>query len=1739
MSSYILTPIDFNPFEEEKEIDKIVFTNEPQKEIWLSCTIGGDEANLAYNESVSLDLKGVFQPTYFIEAIKEVVSRHEALRAVVSANGETLIIYKALPFEISVSDLSNETDPEATIAHLIEDEMQKVFDLQAGPLFRVFLHRLAGEHYVFTLVKHHVIGDGWSTGVILEDLSKCYNAKVEGICPVLDPAAQISDYAREMAAFEQQPEYFQTSNYWLDMYKDNVPVLDLPTDRPRPSTRTYHAKRFDQDLPLILVADLKKMGAKSGCSFVNTLLSAFEIFLHLQTSQSEIVVGLPAAGQAATGHFDLVGHCVNLLPLKTTIDQELSFSDYLKQRKKAFFDAYDHQQFTFGQLVKQLKIKRDTSRIPLVPVVFNIDMGMDNAVVFDQLEYTLISNPRSYETFELFLNATGSKSRFVLEWSYNTQLFNADTIEQMASKFEALLLQLIDNPSVLIKELSAKNTASWLTQLTAWNDTKVAYDKNTNLFSMIRAAGLQFPDQTAITFQEEQLDYKTLIIHIEQFAAYLSSQGIKSGDIIGLATDRSIEMVICMLGILKAGAVYLPLDPEFPHDRIEYMLSDSKAKILLVSKAYSAQFTSGATEIVIEQIWPGLVNQEITATQVAIGGTDLAYILYTSGSTGKPKGVEIRHDNLVNFLLSMQKAPGIAASDRLLAITTISFDIAGLELYLPLITGANLVLCDTETARDGRLLLDLIREKHITIMQATPSTWRMMMASGWTERFPLKVLCGGEALPKDLADELIAKCASLWNMYGPTETTIWSTVKQIDNNNTSITIGRPIDNTKIYIVNEAIQLVPPGNEGEILIGGDGLAAGYLNQPGLTAERFIEDPFSNIPGARLYRTGDLGKFNDDGEIICLGRLDQQVKIRGHRIELGEIESCLSNLEGINQAVVVAREDLPGEKKLVGYVVLEEDSQKSVTPTWKDRWDTIYDMAAQSSEGKEQSEQKIDGILLEQWQDSEKLVQQASEWLEVSVERIKKLHAQHILEIGSGGGQLMFELAPYASSYLATDYAETAIEKLQQKLDATPAKWKHVTAKANAADDFTELSNKSFDLIVIHSVAQYFPDTQYFLKVIEESLKHVQDGGCLFIGDMQGKNTLTMYHAMDHLSHSRAETTIRDFQEVVNNRVRIEDEFVADPAFFYLLPKLIPSITAVDIQLRKGQSENETTKYHYDVWIYVNSDHQILQPELQFNWKDLGNTDALATLLRDQSTNCIELKGVFNARTAKDYALSKLLSTAAAATHVEEIKKELTTVDPGYQPDLFWKLGEQLGYETHIRWTTDGTDGTFDVVFIKGQAGKVLPAAPSSLLLNGSRPGDYAKTPLSTNELFISKVVVEGWKDRLRAVLPEYMLPVDFVALKTFPLTPNQKIDKKALPKPQLKTDHGGSSRNEPKTENEKLITEIWSAVLGLEDIDIKDDFFELGGHSLLAVKVMAAIEKETGKRLPLATLFDNANIEKLAKKLDPEIEEEKWDALVPIKTSGTKDPIFMVHGGGLNVLVFKSISNYLDEDQPLYGLQALGLNRKTHVPSSIEEIAAVYVSEVLKVNPDGPYCLAGYSLGGFIAFEMARQLIGMGKVVKFLGIMDTYAGDTGSSVTTSGRLFKKIKRQFHKIPFFVRSFFNNPGEAIRYQLLVLGSKISDHHMESYTQHFTSYEQEIYKNYDIAHNSYRLSPIDIKINIFTVRKRLYYLDDLVYLGWNKFTSKGVNIYDVPGDHKTFLYPPNDDEFAGILQSALNKL
>ncbi len=1325
---YHFTPVEYNPFE-GKEIEKAAPATESQKEIFISTLIGEQDANRAYNESFTLLLNGDLNVSAFRQAFEDLLKRHESLRTTISANGEKIITYTTASFHLEEADISalDTAERDAYLQRLAEKQADTPLNIISGPLFRAYLTKTSNESYQFTFTGHHILFDGWSLGILLQDLGKLYSAYAKNAFPALPAAVQYSQYAVEQYQFQQTNEYVTIKDFWVKRFKNNIPVFDFPTDFPRPATRTYQSQRLDYPIDASLAAALKKVGAKNGSSFITTLIAAFEVFLYKASGKTDIIFGLPTAGQSVTGNTYLIGHCVNMLPIRSHPTSMMRFDEYLKTRKSDILDCYEHQQITFGSLLKEINVPRDPSRVPLVPVSFNVDLGMTNDVHFEELTYTLISNPRHYETFEFFLNASGYEDKMIFEWSYNTHLFKAETIQKLHRHFETILQQVAEDPTVALRELPGIALTSDTSAYDVLNDTFKPYPAHLTMDRLIAETAAANPSSIAIRFKGTNVSYKELEEKANQFAHYLIANGIHRGDIVGLSLERSVYLPIAILGISKAGAVFQPLDPDYPVQRINYILQDGGAKTLITSLKYKGQFEAVLETLCIEEIIPLLKTFKTSPPDIERSSSDLIYILHTSGSTGKPKGVQIEHRNAVSELLGMKEVPGMQPNDRVLSITNISFDIFYLELFLPLITGATMVMIDSLEIKDAREIVECVHREKITFLQTTPSVWNSILEVTENRSLPVKALCGGEALTKDLVKKILRKVNELWNVYGPTETTIWATAKKISENDEFITVGKPIQNTRVYLLDEYRRLVPTGSVGEIYIAGENVGRGYLNQPTLTAERFVPDTIAGQPGGRMYQSGDLGKLLENGEIQCLGRMDQQLKVNGFRIEPQEIE---------------------------------------------------------------------------------------------------------------------------------------------------------------------------YSMTVAH------PDVR----------------------------------------------------------------------------------------------------------------QAVIKPILRNN-----------------------------------------LTILAA----------------------FYTLQEQ---------------------------GKVLTPA--------------------------------AWKQLLKAHLPGYMVPEYYVSLDEFPLTPNAKVDKNSLtvPESMLHRTHESTA----VTPTEATVTAIWKEALKNEHIALDDNFFEIGGHSLVAAQVMHRIHQATGKKLPLAILFESATVRTLAAALDRKEGNLSYKSLVPIRPTGTKAPLFLVHGAGLNVLMFSPLVKYFDDDQPLYGIQALGLDGKKIEADTMEGIAALYNQEILEANLGDEYAIVGYSLGGILAFEMAKQLKAAGKKVKLIGMVDTFIDNEDYHLSTINQYKTKILRQPKKLTFIIQNLLKDPKETLHYQAYIskikLKSMLGKAVMEESKE--LSLEDKINQHYEKAYLHYKLTPYDDVICLFRVSKRIYYIDDPVYLGWRPYAPKGMIVTNIPGDHKTFLLPPNDQVFAKKLQKVLNK-
>ena len=911
----------FNPF--VTTIEASGPSTEPQREIWTATRLS-DEASLAFNESVSLRLRGPLRVEALRAALFDVVARHDALRATFSDDGLSFLVAAAEPVALQEHDWAS-FDQANFAAHmdaLLVRVVSVPFSLEQGPLLRFELVRRAADEHILVISAHHIVCDGWSTGVIVTELATLYNQHLGNAADPLAPADDFVEYA-EQSALGSTADIVADQQYWLNRFGGELPVLELPTDRARPAVRTYDAAREDVVLPASLISAVRKAVAREGSSLFAGMLAGFGALLQRLTQQDDLVVGVPVAGQAA-GHHTLVGHCVNMVPIRMQFAETTSFSDLVRSVRAAMLDAQDHQHLSFGSLLQLLPIPRDPSRSPLVSVIFNFDKGVTPAMMpFEGITADMQSTPRTFENFELFVNAVDLDGEVTLEVQYNTGLFDRATIQRWCALYRRLLeLVAAQEMKTELRVLPLLSDAD-REQIDAVQGFAQELPAQPLVHLLIDAQCRATPNAVAVEFADKTITYRELGERANKLAEHLVAAGVKPGMPVGLCVERSIEMIVAQQAILRAGGAYLPLDPDYPTDRLAFMIEDSAMPVVVAQESTRGQIPDGANVVSIDKDAAAIAARSATFTPVVVDPTSPCYIIYTSGSTGKPKGVLNPHIAAVNLLLSVQKVPGMKQSDHVLAITTLSFDIAVSELVLPLTVGARIVLASREIATDGVRLKELIASAGVTFIDATPATYRLLLAADWVGDPKLTVICTGEAMPKDIAVALVDRVGKVWNGYGPTETTVWSTFYEVTKPVSRILIGKPVANTQVYVLDALRQPVPFGVRGELYIGGVGVALGYLHRPDLTEQRFVPDPFSATPGARMYKTGDVVRLLSSGDLDYLGRNDNQVKLRGFRIELGEIEDALLHHSKVLQAAVIVREDRPGDKRLVGYITVNGD------------------------------------------------------------------------------------------------------------------------------------------------------------------------------------------------------------------------------------------------------------------------------------------------------------------------------------------------------------------------------------------------------------------------------------------------------------------------------------------------------------------------------------------------------------------------------------------------------------------------------------------------------------------------------------------------------------------------------------------------------------------------------------------------------------------------------------------------
>jgi amino acid adenylation domain-containing protein len=1313
-----------------------------QQRLWFFNQL--DPGNSAYNIPAAGRLKGPLNLAALEQCLNEIIKRHESLRTTFGkVDGRpTQVIAPTLTIKLPVVDLRKlpVSEREIEVRRLVTAEAQRPFDLSQGPLIRGTVLQLGDEEHVGLLTMHHIVSDGWSTGILIREMAALYVAFCAGgssPLPVLP--IQYADFAHWQRQWLQGEVLETQIAYWKKQLAGAPALIDLPTDHPRPAMQTFRGAHQSLVLPKHLKDGFKALSRQEGVTLFMTLLAAFKVLLNRYTSQDDLIVGTPIANRNRQETEGLIGFFVNALVLRTDLSGNPSFRELLRQVREVCLGAYSHQDLPFDRLVEELHLKRDLSRNPLFQVMFALQNAPLRALELPGLTLSPVEGDSETAHFDLTLQIVDTGQELTAALVYNTDLFEAGTIARMLGNFQTLLESMVADPEQRLSDLPILSETERQQLLVEFNDTKTDYPKDKCLHQLFEEQIRRTPDAIAVVFEAGQLTYGELDRRANQLAHHLRALGVGPEVLVAICLERSLEMVIGLLGILKAGGAFVPLDPAYPKERLAFMLKDSQVPVVLTQERLVAGLPEHDAKVIcLDSGWETIARESGENPGSSTLPENLAYFIYTSGSTGQPKGVLVSHDSIAGHCRNAQRLYELDSRDRVLQFASLSFDVSLEEILPTLIVGARLVIMGTNIWPPAEFHRK-ISEFGLTVLNLPTAFWQELARewAGVPELVPniqprLFIVGGDTMLPEVLKlwQRTPVNSIRLLNAYGPTETTITATVFEIAHRpgeNTmyqQVPIGRPLANRAIYILDRHNYPVPIGITGHLHIGGAGLARGYLNRPELTAEKFIPDPFSAEPGARMYQTGDLARYRPDGNIEFLGRADHQVKIRGFRIELGEIEAVLGQHPAVREAVVVAREDAPGEKRLVAYAV------------------------------------------------------------------------------------------------------------------------------ANSTAD----------------------ELRHFLK------------------------------------------------------------------------------------------------------------------------------------------------------------------------------------------------------------------------------------------------------------------------DKL----PEYMVPAVVVLLEALPVTPNGKVDRRALPVPDRSRPELEKAFVAPRDDLELQLAHIWEEVLGVRPVGVSDNFFELGGHSLLAVRLFALIEKRLGKKLPLTAVFQGATVEHLAGVLRQQATSGPQSSLVPLQPGGSKRPLFLVHPAGGHVFPYIHLAQLLGSDQPCYGLQARGLEDGQDPHTQIEDMAAWYIQALQTLQPAGPYLLGGWSMGGVVAFEMAQQLHAQGQRVALLALLDGRIPTADETFPEEDAEAISLVERYFGISFGpMESLAQLPKDEQLAFMLEQGKSAGLIPTELDVAQARRFV-ELLRNDLRATQNYGLHLYPGRITFFKAKETPVGTssDPDPTMGWSEWASGGVEVHVVPGNHANLMYEPHVEVLAGKLTACLNQ-
>ncbi|MFG2004651.1 amino acid adenylation domain-containing protein [Spirillospora sp. NPDC048911] len=1410
-----------------------------QRRLWFLDRLEGRSAT--YNFPFALRLEGPLDTAALAAAVTDVATRHESLRTLIAENTDGTPEQRILPPEEAILPFRVADVAADAVDGSMHEAVCEGFDLDTDLPLRTTVFRVSPREHVLLFVFHHIATDGASMAPFLRDLMSAYSARHRGKAPEWTPLpVQYKDYTlwqRQLLGDEADPESIVAAqlDHWRRELAGVPQPVRLPLDRPRPAVAGHHGGHVDLVLEPELVAGLGKLAADRGATAPMVAQAALAVLLQKLGGGDDVTIGSPIEGRTDEALADLIGLFINTWVLRADLSGDPSFGELVEQVRDKALAAYDNQDLPFERLVELLNPDRSTSYQPLFQVMLAWQFLWPR-IEMPELRVTPVPAGTGTAKLDLYFNIIPNESGGVYgRLEYATELFDHDTAVDIVHRFALVLRQVVADPGTRLGDIDVlrEDERRWLSH--GVNDTAEPALERGLVESVARQAVVS-PDAPAVIGEEVSLSYAELEARANRLARWLAGRGVGPESLVAVCLPRSVDLVVALLAVLKTGGAYVPIDLDHPRSRIDYILQDADPVLVL-----DAEALAGAD-------WPGSPD---VAPEVAVSPENTAYVIYTSGSTGSPKGVAVSRGALANFLATMSRRVPLSSADRLLAVTTVSFDIAALELYLPLLSGAAVVLAGRDTVSDPPALVAMTHRHQVTVAQATPAFWQMLLTHEPGAAKGLRVLVGGEALPAPLAENLADQAAEVLNVYGPTETTIWSTMAPVETG-AQVAIGSPIGNTQAYVLDSGLRPVPRGVAGELYIAGDGLARGYFGRPGLTSGRFVACPFGPA-GARMYRTGDLVRWGKDARLEYIGRTDFQVKVRGFRIELGEIEHVLAAHPGVAQTAVVVREDQQDDKRLVGYVVPKPDAVSAADAGAQvDEWQQVYDESYTASNDQPLGE---DFQLWRSSYDGEPIPrEQMLEWRDAAVAQVLRFEPRRVLEIGVGSGLLLAKIVGEVEEYWGTDISATVVDRVRAQAERAGLGGR-VRLSAQAADDVSGLPRAAFDTVVLNSVVQYFPSADYLDQVLREVMGLLAPGGRVIVGDVRNAATVrVLLAAVQRAAHPHA--SHEQLRTLVEKELLAERELVIAPEWFNEWAQ--HRSVGVDVRLKSAVAHNELSRHRYEVVLYKEpADVLDLNGAPAVAWsREVLDLDGLCRFA-DQVGGPVRATGIPNARLAEE---------AAAAVGIGVLDPASAPAGPA-DPEELRRAARGHGRDAIVTWSGDDAR-CFDLVLLPGHRDEHQDGR--RIVSGGFVPGGTGGRPRANTPALARSIgpLLAELPEYLRGRLPDYMVPSTLVPLSEIPLTPNGKLDRRALPVPDHAREATGRA---PRTRLEETLCALFAEVLGVASIGLDNDYFALGGDSIRSVQVVARA-KARGVTVSVREIFEHRTVARLAELIEGRDEE---------------------------------------------------------------------------------------------------------------------------------------------------------------------------------------------------------------------------------------------------------------------------